>query len=155
MLVVLVGHGGFPDLPNPVTDEVARVLRLFDRMQRPSGQDLPIERYFAWEAQRDAGSLPRELLSENLQGLVDVQRAMVVQIKRIRTTSDAALSILDAYLGAHIRTHQAMEEVLAGRRLGDAAREKVGEERVKAAYDELRRARALRADVEKRLGVQL
>jgi hypothetical protein len=154
-IAALLVSAGCRELPNPETDEVTRVLRIFDRIQRPGGQDLPVEKYVGWSAQRDSGKHPGVDLTEQLQGLTDAQRGLIEQIKRIRTTSDAGLVVLDAYLAAHIAAHKGMEEVLAGRRLTQTAREKAGDASVQAAYASLRQARTQRRELEQRLGVVL
>jgi len=155
LLAVLCLSFGCKELPNPETDEVARMLRYFDSVQRPDGQDLPLERFFAWTAERDAGARPADVMTEDLQVLVDQQRLLVARIKRIRTTSKDGLAVLEAYLGAHIDGHRALEQVLNARRLGDAAGVSRGEKAIRTAFTALRGARAVRTEVTERLGVQL
>lgn len=154
LVLCVGGSGGCKRLPNPETDEVSRVMRTFDRLHRPDGHDLPLERYFAWAANRDAGLRPASDMTEELQALANDQRSLVVRIRGIRTTSSDALSILEGYLGAHIDAHLAMEEVLVGRRLGDPMRAEKGEAAVKAALDKLRVARENRKAIEAKLGIE-
>ncbi len=151
----LLAAGGCKKLPNPETDEVSRNLRSFDDVHRPNGTDLPLERYFAWSAERDAGARPADDLTLELQLLVDPQRVLVARVKRIKTTSKEALSILEAYLGAHIDGHRALEDVLASRRLGDPQGVARGEGAVRGTFKALRRARSMRQEVASRLGVQI
>lgn len=140
-------------LPNPDSDELTRVLRRFDRLHRPTGADLPVERYFAWAAERDAGLLPEGDATEALQRLVDEQLALVRRIEGIGPTTGEALSVVEGYLKAHAEAHRAMEEVLAGRRLGDRGRVQAAEKALRESLNSLRAARVHRHDAEVRLGL--
>lgn len=145
--------GSCKRLPNPETDEVSRMLRHFDRAQRPGGQDVPLERYFAWASERDAGTVAPTELAERLQLLVNQQRDLIARVRRLRTNSRDGLAILEAYLGAHIDGERAMDEVLAAYRLGNAEAVQLHESSVGAALTRFRGAQKLRAEVTKRLGV--
>ncbi len=144
---LLVTSTGCKRLPNPETDEVARMLRYLDETHRPDGGDLPVERYFAWESKRDAGTRPNDELTAGLQKLVDQQLLLVKRLRRLRTSSENGQAIIDAYLGAHEAAHLAMEDTLWARRMSDW----VLEERVRAgvvvAMGRLRKARELRSSV--------
>jgi len=155
LLVVTAALVSCKRLPNPEADEVSRVIRAFDRAHRPNGGDLPLERFFAWAAHRDAGQLPPDDLNAQLQALANEQVALIKRIRNIQTTSDEALAILNAYLIAHTDGSQAMEEVLNARRLGDPRREERGEAAARNAMSRLQDARSRREATLKRLGVSL
>ena len=152
-VVVLAAWSGCKSIPDPAADEVTRVLRHFDTAQRPDNADLPIERYFAWAARRDAGVKAPEDIRAELRNIVDEQVALQKRTSRILTHSPDAQSILDAYREAHKEGHQAMEEVLAALRLGDTDRARSGDALVRRAMDKLRQARAHRDEVAVRMGL--
>ncbi len=156
MLALLLAASvcGCKRLPNPDADEVARALMHLDRAHRPAGEDLPIERYFAWVAEKDAGKLAAADHTARLARLCDDQKALVERLEALRTRSDDALLVLEAYLGAHVKAHHGMEEVLLARKGGDPARAAQAEAEVRAAMEDLQAARRKRAEVEARYEVR-
>ena len=153
LFVLSVGVLGCKKLPNPETDEVARMLWTFDSLHRPDGRDLPVERYWAWASKRAGGvNAPDQALAE-LQLLVDEQMNLVKGIRGMSVRSDHGLRILEAYLVPHVRGHEALEEALAGTRMKDPERVALAEKELKAVLDQLRAAREVRNAITRRLGV--
>ncbi len=135
---------GCRDLPNPDADAMARTLRRLDAAQRPNGEDLPVERFVAWTAERDAGLRAAPALVDEMRGIVDLQRALVKRLETVEATTEEAKALLKAYSDAHQTIHLGMETSFEGLRLanGDALRS--GDARVRQGLDSLRSARKLR-----------
>jgi hypothetical protein len=148
LLVLLVSTpmfcGGCRDLPNPDADALARTLRRLDAAQRPNGEDLPVERFVAWTAERDAGLRAPPTLVDELRGIVDLQRALVKRLETVEATTEEAKALLKAYVDAHAAIHMGMETSFEGLRLSNGDDVRSGDARVKQGLDALRSARTLR-----------
>lgn len=137
-------HAGCRDLPNPDADALARTLRRLDAAQRPNGEDLPVERFVAWTAERDAGLRAPPTLVDELRGIVDLQRTLVKRLETVEATTDEAKALLKAYVDAHSAIHLGMETSFEGLRLSSGDDVRSGDARVKQGLDALRSARTLR-----------
>ena len=135
---------GCKSLPNADVDDLSRSLRKLDAAQRPNGEDLPVERFFAWTADRDAGLRAPDDLDIGLRAIIEEQRALGKRLTLVPTPTPESREIVKAYRNAHDLSHLGMEEVLAGRRLGDPGRVQVGERQARAVLEALRAARAVR-----------
>lgn len=125
-----------------------------DEAHRPDGKDLPIERFMAWEAERDAGTRPGHESDAALQLLIDQQLGVVKRLRTVLTNSKNGQAILDGYTGAHTEAYRAMDAVRTARRVGNKALEIASGKRVAAAMKLLRQARELRRSICEKLEVK-
>ena len=139
--------------PQPEVDEIARVLRHIDRIERSAGKELPIERFFAWSSARQAHLRPRADARAALERLVDDEWYLLRELRRIETPSVDAYRILEAVLDAHQASRTAMARALEGIRLGDEGLVTQAEEEARRALEAHRKARALRREVTRRWDV--
>lgn len=151
--VTIVVFGGCRTLPNPDADDFIRAMRMLDKAQRPNGDDLPMERFVAWQSRRDTGRAAPPELTRELEILADHTHEIVNRLDALEIASGLGRSVIGAYRSAHESARHGLEDVLSGRRMGTKAQVARGEQRARKALDSLREARALRKRIAGEFGV--
>ena len=112
-----------------------------------------MERFIAWQASRDMGTLAPTELRVQLEALTRETDAIVRRIDELESRTSAARDIVSAYRRAHNQARLAMEQVLDTMRLGSHQPTEFIEQRVLTALHEIHRAQTNRQALEARFRV--
>ena len=157
-IVLLLGSVvllGCRQLPDTDVDDATRVLRRLDQIQRPTGGDLPVERFLAWNIERRTGERAAEDQASKLHSLVDEQKRLLDELRGLRVQLARVRNVLSAYVDGHSAAYHAMEEARAAHRLADPVRLEHAEEAAKRALQQLRKAQSERELTCNALGIVL
>ncbi len=139
-------------IPNPEADGFIRSMRELDRAQRPEGQDLPMERFVAWQTQRDTGSLSPPELQQALELLASETAQIVQRIDAIKPRTTLARDVIAGYRISHESARLGFEDLIDDMRLNTAGSTVRGENRVRTAIAAIRQVRQRRRAVEVQFG---
>ena len=143
---------GCKSIPNPEADGFIRSMRELDRAQRPQGQDLPMERFIAWQTQRDTGSLSPPELQRALERLATETAQIVQRIDAIKPRTTLARDVIAGYRTSHESARLGFEDLIDDMRLHTVGNTVRGESRVRTAITTIRQVRQQRRAVEAQFG---
>ena len=143
----LVSLSGCKRLPNPEADSFVRTMRALDRAQRPTGRDLPVERFIAWQSRRDTNIATANELTMELRALAGETDRIVRRLDEITTRTAIEQKIVFAYRDAHEQARLGLEALLDQRMLGTETDTREAEQQVISALDAIRQARKARVQV--------
>ena len=129
-------------------------MRDLDRAQRPLGNDLPMERFIAWQTRRDTSQASPPELTAELQNLAGEAYNIVKRIDVITPRTKWGYQVVSAYRAAHETARIGLEAVHDHRTLGTQSQSRAAEQRVMSALDALREARTLRHTYEHQIATR-